>query len=125
MSIGEIAGLIAAIVFAVLVALLAVPLLKLGRLLDETRFAVRDLSANVTPLLEEMTETVSESNKQLSRVDVITADVAEVTGNVSALVALIAASVGGPLIKIAAFTAGVRAAIGAGRFARKAPPLTK
>ena len=125
MSIGELAGLIAAIVFAVLVGLLAIPLVKLGRLLDETKQAVHELSANVTPLLEEVTETVSESNRQLGRVDVITRDVAEVTGNVSALVALVAATVGGPLIKLAAFSAGVRAAIGAGRFARKAAAPTK
>ena len=119
MSLGDIAGLIAAIVFAVLVALLAIPLVKLGQVFDETKHAIRDLSANVTPLLEEVTETVTESNRQLARVDTITTDVAEVTGNVNALVALVAASVGGPLIKIAAFSAGVRAAIGAGRFARK------
>ena len=120
MSIGDIASLIAAIVFAVLVGLLAVPLIKLGRVLDETREAITTLSANVTPLLEEVTETVTESNRQLARVDVITRDVSEVTGNVNALVALVASTVGGPLIRIAGFTAGVRAAFGAGRFARKA-----
>jgi len=125
MSIGDLAGLIAAIVFAVLVGLLAIPLVKLGRLLDEAKQAVHDLSANVTPLLEEITETVTESNRQLARVDVITTDVAEVTGNISALVALVAASVGGPLIKVAAFSAGVRAAIGAGRFSRKSSAATK
>jgi uncharacterized protein YoxC len=108
---GDIAGLIAAGVFAVLVGLLAVPLIKLGRVFDETSDAIRELSQNVTPLLEEATTTISESNRQLARLDTITADVAEVTGNVSALVALFAAAVGGPLIKIAAFSAGVRAAI--------------
>ncbi len=117
MNLGDIAALIAAIVFAVLVGLLAVPLLKLGRVFDETTEAIRELSDNVTPLLEEATITVTESNKQLVRLDAITGDVAETTGNVSALVALFAASVGGPLIKIAAFSAGVRAAIGGGKVA--------
>ena len=120
MSIGDIAALIAAIVFAVLVGLLAVPLIKLGRVLDETREAIETLSANVTPLLEEVTETVTESNRQLARVDTITRDVSEVTGNVNALVALVASTVGGPLIRLAGFTAGVRAALGLGRAARKA-----
>jgi uncharacterized protein YoxC len=114
MTAGDIAGLIAAGVFAVLVGLLAVPLLKLGKVFDETSDAIRELSENVTPLLEEATTTISESNRQLARLDTITSDVAEVTGNVSALVALFAASVGGPLIKIAAFSAGVRAAIRGG-----------
>lgn len=110
---GDIAALIAASAFALLVVVLAVPLWKLGRTFDETTAAIRGLSDNVTPLLEEATTTVSETNKQLVRVDAITGDIAETTGNVSALVALFAASVGGPLIKIAAFSAGVRAAIAA------------
>lgn len=111
MSGGDIAGLIAAGVFAVLVGLLAIPLLKLGRVFDETSAAIRELSDNVTPMLEEATTTISETNKQLARVDSITSSVEEATGNVSALVALFAATVGGPLIKIAGFSAGVRAAV--------------
>ncbi|HQG69270.1 MAG: DUF948 domain-containing protein [Microbacteriaceae bacterium] len=125
MSGGDIAGLIAAGIFAVLVGLLAVPLLKLGRVFDETSAAIRGVSENITPLLEEATTTISETNKQLVRVDSITSSVEEVTGNVSALVALFAATVGGPLIKIAGFSAGVRAAIVGTRSARKSVPPTK
>ena len=109
---GDIAGLIAAGVFAVLVGLLAVPILKLGRVFDETSETIRSVKDNVTPLLEEATTTISETNKQLARVDSITSSVEEATANVSSLVALFAATVGGPLIKIAGFSAGVRAAIG-------------
>ncbi len=125
MSGGDIAGLIAAGVFAILVALLAVPLLKLGRVFDETSAAIRSASDNVTPLLEEATITISETNKQLARVDTITASVEETTGNVSALVALFAATVGGPLIKLAGFSAGVRAAIGGLRPDPKGPRSKK
>ncbi len=122
MNLGDIAGLIAAGVFAVLVGLLAIPLVKLGGLFDEARAAIRDLSDGVAPLLEETTQTVAESNKQLARLDTITTDIAEVTGNVNALVTLVAATVGGPLIKLAGFTAGVRAAIVGGR--RRVPTPT-
>jgi len=108
---GDIAGLIAAGVFAVLVGLLAVPLIKLGSVLDETRSAIRELSENITPVLEEATVTISEANKQLARVDTITSGVAEATGNVSSLIALFAATVGGPLIKLAGFSGAVRAGI--------------
>jgi uncharacterized protein YoxC len=111
MSAGDIAGLIAAGVFAILVGLLAVPLLKLGRVFDETSAAIKDASANLTPLMEEATTTLSETNRQLARVDQITTSVEEATANLSSLVALFAATVGGPLIKIAGFSAGVRAAI--------------
>ena len=49
MSGGDIAGLIAAGVFAMLVGLLAVPLLKLGEVFDETSTAIRGVSDNLTP----------------------------------------------------------------------------
>jgi hypothetical protein len=119
MSGGDIAGLIAAGVFAVLVGLLAIPLVKLGRVFDETKDAIHDLSDNVTPLLEEATVTISETNKQLARVDQITSGIAEATGNVTSLIALFAATVGGPLIKLAGFTAGARAAMGGFRRSRR------
>lgn len=115
MSLGDIAGLLAAVVFAVLVGLLAVPLIKLGRVLDQTRDSIRETTDGITPILAESAVTVTEANKQLARVDVITRNVADVTGNVSALVALFAATVGGPLIKLAGFSAAVRAAFGFGR----------
>lgn len=122
---GDIAGLIAAGVFAILVGLLAIPLIKLSRVFDETSTAIRGLSDNVTPLLEEATTTISETNRQLARVDAITASVEETTANVSSLVALFAATVGGPLIRIAGFSAGVRAAIGGLRGARKSASPSK
>lgn len=111
MSGGDIAGMIAAGVFAVLVGLLAIPLVKLGRVFDEASTAIRELGTNVTPLLEEATTTISETNKQLVRVDTITGGIAEATGNVSSLIALTAATLGGPLIKLAGFSAAVKVAL--------------
>ena len=73
-------------------------------------------------MFEEATTTITEANKQLARVDSITSSVEEATGNVSALVALFAATVGGRLIKIAGFSAGVRAAVVGLRQDRKPRP---
>lgn len=109
---GDIAGLIAAGVFAVLVGLLAIPLMKLGRVFDETSDAIRGASQNIAPLLEEATTTISETNRQIARIDSITGSVDEATKNLSSLVALFAATVGRPLIRVASFSAGVRAALG-------------
>lgn len=121
MSGGDIAGLIAAGVFAILVAIAAIPLWKLGRVFDSTSAAIKQAGDGLTPILDESAATLREANQQLARVDTITKDVAEVTGNVNALVALTAATVGGPLIKLAGFTAGVRAVLVAGRTAGKPP----
>jgi uncharacterized protein YoxC len=107
---GDIAGLIAAGVFAVLVALLAVPILKLGKVLDELRGSIRTLADGATPLLDEVTMTVSTTHEQLKKVDGIASNVSDTTANVSALSSLVAATVGSPLVKVAAFSYGVRSA---------------
>lgn len=111
MSGGDIAGLVAAGIFAVLAGLLAVPLIKLGRVFDETSDTIREVRESATPLLTEMSSTLTEANKQLVRVDTITTSVEEATANLASLVALFSATLGGPLIRIAGFSAGVRAAI--------------
>ena len=111
MSGGDVAALIAAGGFVLLVLFVAVPLLKLGRVLDETRNSIRDLNETVSPLLSELTETVTATNKQLAKVDQITENISEVTTNVSSLVAVIAATLGSPLVKIAGLTQGLRSAL--------------
>jgi uncharacterized protein YoxC len=111
MSVGDIAGLIAAIAFVALVGVLAVPLVKLGRVLDETRTMVKGVGDQTVPLLGEVTTTVTTTNAQLARVDAITSNVQSVTTNVSALTAVFAATLGSPVIKVAAFTYGVRRAL--------------
>ena len=111
MSGGDIAAIIAAAGFVVLVLFIGIPLVKLGRVLDETRVAIRDLNDSTAPLLTELTETVQSANKQLARVDVITENVSEVTTNISSLVAVFSATVGSPLVKIAGLTSGLRDAL--------------
>ena len=118
MSVGDVAGLIAAIALVLLVGALAVPLIKLGSLIDETRITVRGLSESSTPLIREVTTTVTNTNAQLGKVDVITSNVASTTSNVSALTTLFAATLGSPIIRVAAFTYGVRQAMSGRRAAK-------
>jgi hypothetical protein len=93
----------------------AVPLLKLGKVLDETRSLVRGVGEETVPLISEVTTTVSTTNAQLVRVDAITSNVQTASRNVSSLTALFAATLGGPVVKVAAFSYGVRRAMAAGR----------
>jgi len=111
MSVGEVAGLIAAVAFVLLVGILAIPLVKLGGVLDETRHMIKGVSDETVPLLSEVTTTVTSANAQLVRVDAITSNVQSATTNVSALTALLAATVGGPVVRVAAFSYGVRQAL--------------
>jgi len=108
---GEIAALVAAGGFVLLVLFSAVPLLKLGRVLDETRNSIRDLNESVSPLLTELTETVTATNKQLARVDVITENVAEVSANINSLVAVFTSAVGSPLAKFAGIAQSVASSL--------------
>lgn len=103
MNAQDIAALVAAGSFLLLVIFLGVPLLRLGRLLDETRKSINQVSENLAPLLDEVTITVHETNKQLARVDQITENVSEISGNINSLVAVVSSTVGSPLIKAASF----------------------
>ena len=111
LSVGEIAGLIAAVAFVLLVGFLAIPLVKLGRTLDETSRLVRGVADGTTPLLGEVTSTVTATNAQLARVDAITSNAQQITTNAAALSGIFAATLGGPLVRVAAFSYGVRKAL--------------
>ncbi len=98
--------------FAVLVLVLAFVLFKLSKVLQETQRLVAGITDKTLPLLGEVTGTVTHVNSELVRVDAITANVQSISGNVSALTSLFAATLGGPVIKVAAFSYGVRRAAG-------------
>ena len=72
MSAGGIAALIAAGALVVLVLLLAVPLLKLGRTLDEATLAIRKTHEGAGPILVSAQDTVKAVNAQLGEVEGIT-----------------------------------------------------
>lgn len=110
-SLGDIAGLVAALAFAYLVIRTGSVIGKAGQVLDETRLGVRGVSEQTVPLLSQVTETVASTNDQLVRVDTITSNVSSMTTNVNALTSLFAATLGSPVVKVAAFSYGVRSAL--------------
>lgn len=108
MSGGAVAALIAAIAFVLLVLMLAIPLLKLGRTLDEATLAIRKTHEGATPLLVDAQSTINQVNSQLDQVEGIARNVNSMTTNVAAMTSIVSSTLGGPLIKAAAFTYGVR-----------------
>jgi uncharacterized protein YoxC len=111
-NVGDVVGLVFAIAFAVLVLALCFLLVRLTRVVDETKKLVEGITDKTVPLLGEVTGTVTHVNHELVRVDSITANVQSITGNVSALTSLFAATLGSPVVKVAAFSYGVRRAAG-------------
>lgn len=108
MSGGAIAAIVAAGAFVLLVLLLAIPLLKLGRMLDEATLAIRKTHEGAAPLLGDAQTTLTQVNAQLDQVEGIARNVNSMTTNAAAMTAVVSSTLGSPLIKAAAFTYGVR-----------------
>jgi uncharacterized protein YoxC len=125
MDAGDIAGLIAAGAFLMLVIVLAVPLLKLGRTVDAATRAINEVTDQTGPLLGNVNETVENVNAalgqvqvsldgvnlQLAKVDTITEHAAHVSANVANLSTVVAAAAANPLVKVASFGYGLRKAV--------------
>lgn len=107
-SVGDVVGLVFAIFFAILVLALCFLLVRLTRVINEIQKLVAGITDKTVPLLAEVTTSVVHVNQELTRVDAITANVQSISGNVSALTSLFAATLGSPVIKVAAFSYGVR-----------------
>jgi uncharacterized protein YoxC len=129
MDAGEIAGLIAAGAFLMLVLILAVPILKLGRTVDAATRAINEVTERTGPLLGNVNETVEGVNTalsqvqvsldgvnvQLAKVDTMTSHAQNVTASVANLATVVSAAAANPLIKVASFGYGLRKAANARR----------
>jgi uncharacterized protein YoxC len=109
---GGYAVIILAVGWILLVAFIAYVLVKLGGVLQSTEELVDGIAEKTVPLLGEVTTSVVHVNQELERVDAITENVQTMTGNVAGLTTLFAATLGSPLVKVAAFSYGVRRAAG-------------
>ena len=61
---GDIVGLIAALGFILLVGFLAIPLWKLGRVLDSTRESIEEITEHTLPVIDESAQTVAATNQE-------------------------------------------------------------
>lgn len=130
---GELAALIFAGAFLMLVIFLGVPILKLRHTVDEATKALRQVNERTGPMLDNVNLTVENVNTalgqfqtsldgvnvQLARVDIMTQHVTSATANVANLVNVVSAAAANPLVKAAAFSYGVRRATGAKRKAEE------
>ncbi len=118
MSVGELAGLLCAIALLVLVALVAVPLLKLGKMLDEGTKRVEQSSQIIDEAVERLRQggtTIEAVNANLGNVERTTGNVEAITGNVKAITGVFSATFSGPLVKVAALMYGLSRATKKGR----------
>jgi len=121
---GEIAALIAAVAFLLLVGALSVPILRLRHTIDAATQTLNDINDRTGPILGNVNTSVEQVNTalgqvhttldgvnlQLARVDTITSHVSQVTANVANLATVVTSAAANPLAKVAAFGYGVRRA---------------
>jgi uncharacterized protein YoxC len=121
---GAIAALIAAGAFAMLVIVLCIPIYRLRYTVDAATQAINDLNAQARPLLGNVNASVDNVNTaltqvhttldgvnhQLLRVDTITGHAADISANVANLATVVTSAAANPLVKVAAFSYGVRKA---------------
>ncbi|WP_445340085.1 DUF948 domain-containing protein [Bifidobacterium sp. ESL0825] len=128
MDVGQIAGLIAAIAFAILAGFLIYPLIRLGKLFDQLAQTIKQAGDHVVPTLDESTSTVTQLNQTLTDVNRISAAASTTAGNVGALTDLYGSMLGKPVIKVAAFFYALRKTISSflsgGRNSSESKPST-
>ncbi|MEU8094444.1 DUF948 domain-containing protein [Micromonospora chalcea] len=127
----EVAWLVLAGAFLMLVLVLAVPILRLRHTVDATTRMITEVNERTAPLLGDVNTTVKNVNValeqvqtsldgvnlQLAKVDTMTSHAQNVTANVANLATVVSAAAANPLVKVAAFGYGVRRAASARRHA--------
>lgn len=108
MSAGDIAGLVVAIAGAVFLLSLVYPVMKLARILTSVERDV--VRGKLVDILGDTQTTVGHVNTNLENVESVSANARDISTNARALVSAFAATLGSPLIRVAAFSYGVRRA---------------
>lgn len=122
---GEVAALIAAGAFVMLVVILAVPILRLRHTVDAATRAINEVTDRTSPLLGDVDATIKGVNEalgqvhttldgvnlQLERLDSITGHAQTVTANVANLSTVVTSAASSPLVRAASLTYGVRKAL--------------
>lgn len=106
-ALAEAAAMVAAVVWAVLVFFLASFLFRLAVVMQVTATTIDDLRKETVPLLHEVTGTVTGVNKELDRVDEMVESAGHIVRNAERISTVVEQTVSSPLIKVAAFGAGV------------------
>lgn len=106
-SAGDVALIVLAAFWGLLVLFLCIVLINVFRMLESTKMLIDGIREETVPLLGEVKTSVVKANREIDRVDGILENVQRVSG-------LVQQAVSSPLMKAIAFGAGVSKA--AGRF---------
>ncbi len=106
----ELALLIMAAFWAVLVGVLCVVLIGTYNVLTSTKMTIDTMREETVPLLREIKTTVEKTNAEIDRVDTMLESAGAVVGRVERISGLVEEVASGPLVKIISIGAGLRKA---------------
>lgn len=125
MSGAQIVGLIFAVFVVVGALFLALVLMRVTELLLTVKSTLTTITDAALPLIEQAEQAAKTGNAGMVKVAAITENVQELTDNVGAVTAVAGAVVGGPLVKAASFSYGVRRVITSRRQPDRAKQLKR
>lgn len=114
-TLSQIAALLAALGFLVLVYFSIKPLRKLSGVLDRLTESLRELTEHTLPAIDEAAQTVAEANAQVKKLDTITEAAARTSEDISAMTTLVTSTVGAPFLAARKGASRLRDAFGHSR----------
>jgi len=107
---GNIALIVLAVGWVLLVLFLCFVLLNTFRVLESTKMLIDVMREETVPLLREVKGSLERTNRELDRVDVVLEATGEIVGRVRRISGLVEEVVSGPLVKLISLGVGVRKA---------------
>ena len=117
---GDVALIVLAAFWGLLVLFLCVVLINTFRVLESTKMLIDGIREETVPLMREVKTSVEKANRELDRVDGMLVATGEIVGRIQRIAGLVDQTVSSPLTKLIGVGAGVRAA--ASRFGGKKAP---
>jgi uncharacterized protein YoxC len=117
---GDVALIVLAAFWGLLVLFLCVVLINTFRVLESTKMLIDGIREETVPLMREVKTSVEKANRELDRVDGMLVATGEIVGRIQRIAGLVEHAVSSPLTKLIGVGAGVRAA--ASRFGGKKAP---
>ena len=119
---GDVALIVLAGFWGLLVLFLCVVLLNTFRVLESTKLLIDGIREETVPLLTEVKGSVERTNRELDRVDGMLVSAGEIVQRVSRISGLVEQAATGPIVKIISAGAGLRKAATRFRGGKKGTP---
>jgi Bacterial protein of unknown function (DUF948) len=107
---GDVALIVLAAFWGLLVLFLCIVLLNTFRVLESTKLLIDGIREETVPLMREVKASVEKTNREIDRVDGILVSAGEIVGRVQRVAGLVEQAVSSPLVKLVGLGAGLRGA---------------